>query len=144
MMPAGRPTDYREGYCDDLIEHMSSGLSFESFAGWCGCHVDTLYEWEKRHPEFSDAKKTAFEQNRLFWDRVAVDSLHDTTEYNEDGKPVSRKSPNATMIIFNLKNRFPKQWRDRTEVDQTTQHSGTIAHTVEYVNDWRDDVPSSK
>ena len=29
--PVGRPTKYKPEYCEMLIEHMSEGLSFESF-----------------------------------------------------------------------------------------------------------------
>lgn len=53
----GRPTLYRPEYCDMLIEYMALPASFESFAGEIGVDRDTLYEWRKKHKDFSDAHK---------------------------------------------------------------------------------------
>ena len=50
-----RPTKFKEEYCKQLIEHMSLGYSFESFAGKIDVDRDTLYEWKKVHESFSDA-----------------------------------------------------------------------------------------
>ncbi len=53
----GRPTKYKPEYCEQLIAHMQQLHSFESFAANIGTHKETLYEWCKRHPEFSEARK---------------------------------------------------------------------------------------
>lgn len=50
-----RPTKYDSKFCKMLIEHMSDGYSFESFAGIISVDRDTIYEWRKAHKEFSDA-----------------------------------------------------------------------------------------
>jgi hypothetical protein len=101
----GRPSKYKEEYDEMLIEHMKSGLSFESFAGVVEVNQDTLYEWAKVHESFSEAKSIAYSLNRLTWEKIALGAS-------------AGKIPNANMtgIIFNLKNRFPKEWRDRKEV----------------------------
>ena len=49
----GRPTKYDPKYCEEVIEFMAKGFSFEAFAGHIGAHKDTLYEWVKKYPEFS-------------------------------------------------------------------------------------------
>lgn len=110
-MPAGRPTKYKKRYCQDLIDHMSQGYSFESFAGLIGTTKDTIYAWSRKHKEFSDAKKAGTEASRMFWERMAVDNLINSTETR--GKSSSSKSLNSTVWIFNMKNRFG--WRDRVE-----------------------------
>ena len=51
----GRPTLYRESYCDDVIACMGKGHSLTGYAGLLKVSVDTLYEWQARHPEFSEA-----------------------------------------------------------------------------------------
>lgn len=40
-----------------LVQHMRTLGTFESFGDLVNVHVDTLYEWCKVNPEFSDAKK---------------------------------------------------------------------------------------
>lgn len=113
MSVNGRPSKYKPEYDQMLIDHMASGLSFESFAGIVGVCDDTLREWEKVHPSFSASKKEAFAKNRVFWEKLAINYIT-----HSDGKEGTPKL-NSTVWIFNMKNRFPKQWRDRIE------HSGS-------------------
>lgn len=103
---AGRPTDYKPEYCQLLIEHMGEGFSFEAFAAIVNCHKDTLYQWVLSHNEFSDSKKIAFERSRLFWERVGIDIA-------------VKGEGNATAFIFNMKNRFKGEWRDKIETGIT-------------------------
>jgi len=106
-MPAGRPTDYKSEYCDQLILHMNEGLSFESFSAIVGVCKDTLYEWAKVNKEFSDAKKRGTELSRYFWEKIGV-----------DGATGIIKNFNCTAWIFNMKNRFRNEWADRQEIEQ--------------------------
>jgi len=62
-MPAGQPTKYRKKYCEELIDHMSQGYSFGSFAGKILVNRDTLFEWANKHKEFSDAKEIGLAAN---------------------------------------------------------------------------------
>lgn len=88
-----------------LIEFMAEGLSFEAFAGHVRVHKDTLYNWEKLFPEFSEAKKLGFSRNLEFWERMGV-----------NGAMGKIDKFNVTTWIFNMKNRH--RWRDQ----QVTQH----------------------
>jgi hypothetical protein len=109
--PVGRPTKYKPEFCEMLIDHMSEGYSFETFAAVVAVNRDTLYAWKDAHPEFSDAVKKAFDQCQWFWEQQGIKGLYSETEYDEKGKPTTSKSINATLWIFNMKNRF--KWRDR-------------------------------
>jgi hypothetical protein len=51
----GRPTLYREAYCEQVIKEMGKGHSLTGFAGIIKVSVDTIYEWSSRHPAFSEA-----------------------------------------------------------------------------------------
>lgn len=113
----GRPTTYRPEYCQLLIEHMKQGLSFESFGAVVGCSSSTLYEWVAANEDFSSAKKLATEYCRIFWEKIAVDNLINTSEQWGKGQAKS-KALNSTVWIFNMKNRF--KWRDNIDVE----HSG--------------------
>lgn len=110
--PEGRPTKYELGYCQKLIDHMAGGLSFESFAGEIGVHRDTLYEWEKVHPEFSDAKKIGTDASLLKWEKIGRDNIINSSE-SSPGFGGSARSINSAVWIFNMKNRF--KWRDKQE-----------------------------
>lgn len=55
--PVGRPSAYKPEFCQMLITWMKKPRSYESFASVVGVDRDSLYEWEKKHKEFSDAKK---------------------------------------------------------------------------------------
>jgi hypothetical protein len=128
-MPAGRPTSYEERYCDLLIEHMAKGFSFESFAGLIGVSKDTLFEWNKVHKEFSDSKKIATEKCRVFWENIALENIinRETMVRDQDGNITQTKTAlNSSVWIFNMKNRFKDEWRDKQE----TEVSGTLSTVI--------------
>jgi hypothetical protein len=113
MKKKGRPSSYETKYCQMLIDHMAQGFSFETFAALINKHPDTVNEWARHggkheHPEFSDAKKVAFTHNRLFWERIG-----------QDGMRGKIRNFNATVWIFNMKNRF--KWHDNVVIDATTR-----------------------
>lgn len=58
-MPAGAPTKYKPEYCQAAQDFMGQGYSLTAFAGSIDVCKDTVYEWEKTIPEFSDAIKRA-------------------------------------------------------------------------------------
>ena len=98
----GQPTKYKPEYCEQLLAHMRGGLSFDSFAALCESHIDTLYEWAKRHPEFSDAKKRGQALSLRFWEQTGLDGIRGQIQYF-----------NASAWIFAMKNRF--KWRNEPE-----------------------------
>lgn len=108
-MPGGRPTKFKEEFCLGLVEHMSQGFSYLSYAAVTGVAESTLYQWEIDYPQFSEAKKKAFSLNRLKWETLCLDSINDPGTLN------------STLWIFNMKNRFPREWRDKQEIHQTTK-----------------------
>lgn len=115
-MPAGRPTKYKPEFCQDLIDHLKEGLSIECFGATLhaayGVHVckDTVYEWCKVYPEFSDAKKVGESYSQMFWEHLGI-----------KGAKGDYIGFSGSAWIFNMKNRF--KWRDQKEIE----HSGAIA-----------------
>jgi transposase-like protein len=105
-MRTGRPSKYKPEYCEQLIEHMEQGLSFEAFAGSIGVCKQTLYTWTEEHEEFLDAKKRATEKSRLFWEKMGIDNIINVSEFKGDST-----SLNSAVWVFNMKNRFG--WRDK-------------------------------
>lgn len=99
----GRPIEYKPEYCDLLKEHMAKGYSFEAFAADINSHKDTLYEWVKTYPDFSDSKRIGESVSLKFWEGLGVGGVVGQI----DGF-------NTTAWIFNMKNRH--KWSDRNEV----------------------------
>lgn len=106
----GRPTDYRPEYCQMLIDHMSDGYSFETFAPKAKVSVKSIYNWVDQHPAFLQAKKDGKSASRLFWESLGVDAAKGKIE-----------NFSAACWIFNMKNRF--QWSDRKEVKMKAKMS---------------------
>lgn len=100
-MPGGRPTDYLPEYCDGVIAYMAQGFSLTAFAGSIRVSRETIYEWARVHPEFSDAVRVA---------QSSRTASLETGLMRED-----LAGPQITARIFALKNASPLDWRDRHE-----------------------------
>lgn len=105
-----RPTDYKPEYCDKVIELGREGASKAEMAHALGASRQTLDNWAAAHPEFLDAVKEATELSQGWWE-------------SQGRKATFGAMPgfNATSYIFNMKNRFPGDWKDKTEQDVTVQ-----------------------
>lgn len=105
-MSGGRPTKYKKEYCKKLIEHMSQGYSIGSFAGVVKVNKDTVYEWINVNKEFKEAKEYGESLSLLWWEKSGMDGMRGAIP-----------GFNATMWVFNMKNRF--KWKDlhETKVD---------------------------
>lgn len=100
-----RPSRYESHVKDKLIlveGWARDGLTNEQIATNLGINVKTLYEWQKKYKEFSNALK----RGKEIVDREVENAL-----YKE------AKKGNVTAIIFWLKNRKPKEWRDKQDID---------------------------
>lgn len=131
--PPGRPSKYHEAFCEMLVSHMQEGYSFDSFGAIVGVVPDTLYEWVKQHPEFSEAKRMGKVHERYYWEtqlrnvsKGTADKIERTvTKYDGQGRATGAlrteepARPNGVTVIFALKNKFPKDWRDKKEIDLT-------------------------
>lgn len=110
-----------------------NGLTEEQIAHNMGIRRSTLFEWRKKYSDISDALKN----NKAVVDIEVENALHkralgfDTTEKitcidadgNKTVKTVQKHIPgDVTAMIFWLKNRMKKDWRDKVEIE----HSGQI------------------
>jgi hypothetical protein len=116
--PIGRPSDYDRIYCEMLIKHMEDGFSFEAFGKVAKCSKQTLYDWCKAHPEFLDAKKIGETASQYHWEEKGIKGLYNETIKDGEGMTVTR-SINASLWIFNMKNRFG--WRDKKDEEPASQ-----------------------
>lgn len=119
-MPAGRPTKYKKEYCEQIKEFMSKGESLTAFAAEIEVVKDTLYEWEKVHPEFSDAIKIARQKCQRWWETQSRMGLH-----TGRGEGFSQ-----AQWIFNMKARFG--YRDKQEIDVTHDGKIELGYNLDY------------
>ena len=108
---AGRPTDYRPEYCEDIIAFCSGG---ESLTAWCakqGISRNTLYEWRDRHPTFADAIARARVVACAWWENQVRTNLGD-------------RNFNTRSAEFIMGNQFREEYGPQTQRIELTGAGG--------------------
>lgn len=113
-----------------LIEGWArDGLTDEQIAEKMGINVRTLYQWKNKYVQIFHALKRGKEvvdrqvENALL--KNALGFYYEEEMVTNKGDVVTVRKyekPNTTAQIFWLKNRKPKQWRDKQEL----QHDGDM------------------
>ena len=105
-MVTGRPTKYDPSFIEEAINYLKSTgkenmelPTIEGFAIWLHVHRDTLYEWAKIYPDFSD---TLREIEMLQKQQLINDGIY-------GGKEV-----NATIVKLLLQNNHGMKERTDT------------------------------
>lgn len=111
-MPAGRPTDYKPEYGEEILKTMAAGLSLAAAAADLGIHRQRVYEWVEKHPEFADTIKLAQSKRQAFLERRLL----------KDDLP----GPQITSTIFALKNAAAEDWREKVTTELTGKDGGAI------------------
>lgn len=134
-MPAGRPTDYKSEYCELVYKLCLLGATDAQIADVIGIAESTLNLWKKEHPEFLESIK----RGKDVADAEIAEALyhrakgyqHDDVEIKvvANGEnmgsrivevPVTKIYPPDTGAAMAwLKNRQPKMWRDKQELEIT-------------------------
>lgn len=136
MADVGRPSDYRIEYNDQVEKLCKLGATDKEIADFFEVTEQTINNWKSTHNEFFESIK----KGKLLADSNVAERLyqralgfeHDSEEIKvSDGEVIRvpvRKiyPPDSTAAIFWLKNRRSKEWRDKQEIDQKTEHSGGI------------------
>lgn len=83
-----------------------------------GVHRDTVNEWERVHPDFSDAITRALLYSQQWWEDIGQDNL-------------SADRFQASMWSRSMAARFPAEWREKQDIDlngtmQVTEVKRTI------------------
>jgi transposase-like protein len=126
----GRPTEYRTEYIARAKEMCAGGATDMELADEFDVSIQTLYNWRAKYPEFLEAIKT----NKPIADERVERSLFErATGYERDSVKIfcdkdgrvtevpfrEYVPPDSTAMIFWLKNRKPKEWRDKAELNLT-------------------------
>lgn len=113
--PIGRPTEYQEDMCQEVINFGKLGYSRTAIAAKLGISRNTLYQWVKQYPEFHDAMEKAVEESQIFWE--------DTLRMTAIG--VIEKG-SATATIFALKSQFQQDWKDIKTTELVGANGGPV------------------
>jgi hypothetical protein len=106
----GRKPLFHKAMIEEAYRLGALGLTVEEIADFWKIRRTSLYRWTKKHPELGDTIKRGRDEA----DMTVVQSLLKQA-----------KEGNITGIIFWLKNRQPKAWRDRHEVSGVVEHAHT-------------------
>ncbi len=130
-MPAGRPSKYNEDYVRIAFEVMSLGATITKLAKIIGVNPDSIYEWQKKYPEFSESVK----RGRDIFDSEVVEQalfkratgyyykIKTFTLCGQDKLIITRivqkyMPASVEAIRFWLSNRNPERWGNKnTEAD---------------------------
>lgn len=139
---AGRPTPYKQEYCEQVEKLCKLGATDKEIAGFFCVVESTINKWKLEHSEFSESIKKgkvladANVAERLY--QRAMGYEHDSEEIKvvSDGPgagssiervPVRKiYPPDTTAAIFWLKNRQKANWRDKQEFGITDNEGNDI------------------
>jgi hypothetical protein len=122
-MSGGRPSTYDPAFCDRVIDWGKQGKSKAWMAAELGVHRDTVNEWERVHPEFSDAITRALLYSQQWWEDMGQDNL-------------LADRFQASMWSRSMAARFPHEWREKMahvggeDTDPAIQHKVTRIELV--------------
>ena len=128
-MGAGAPTKYKEEYNDLAYKFCLLGATDEKLAVFFDVNPDTIHEWKKVHPKFSESIK----RGKFVADAEVADSLYQRAKgYSHpevdikmfqgdiiETEVTKHYPPDTAAAIIWLKNRQPELWRDKQEVVNT-------------------------
>lgn len=104
-MSAGRPSKYDSAMCDRVVELGRIGASRAEMAAELGIsRSNAWYAYQEKHEDFRDAVKEAEALSQAWWEKKG----REATFGGCDGF-------NATSYIFQMKNRFSHDWRDKQD-----------------------------
>ena len=104
-MSAGRPTKYQPEFAERAYGACLLGATNDGLAEIFNVSPATIDNWIATIPEFLGSIKAGREES----DEKVAESLYNTA-----------LAGNTTAQIFWLKNRRPKEWRDKQEIDHTS------------------------
>ena len=136
-----RPTKYKPEYAEQAAKLCLLGATDAQLADFFEVSVSTINLWKVQHPEFSESisvpKEMANARVEQSLYRRAMGYEHDEVDIRVVGGEVVQTQirkyypPDATAMIFWLKNRKPDDWRDKTEQQLSGQIAiGKITRTI--------------
>ena len=122
--PVGRPLtklkDLPKGWKKTILAIADEGGSKVEMAVKLGMSRDLLYRLMEDEPEFLDTIKEATARSQAWWESAGRKATFDSVGFAQ------------TAYIFQMKNRFPQDWREKVETDVTSS-DGSLSKPIEFV-----------
>jgi hypothetical protein len=129
LLPQGRPTKYKSEYDEQGYRLTLLGLTDKQIADFFEVNEDTINEWKKIYSSFSESLKAGKENSdanivKSLYKRATGMTIKEVDIKVIDGEIVKtvidkELPPDPTACFFWLKNRQPKMWRDKQEIENS-------------------------
>lgn len=148
----GGENKYKPEYVKQATALCMLGFTNERLANFFNVVEDTIYEWKKVHPEFSDGlragRETASSKIVVSLFQRAIGYSHKEEKvFCQDGEIITYETtkhypPEVKAITLWLKNKYPELWKERQEITASVEQKiGKITkEDVEYVKQIFDDI----
>lgn len=100
VRPPWRPSKYKAEFCESVIEWGRQGKSRTWMAAKLEISRECIYEWERQHPDFSDALKRAKALEQMWWEDAGQDGM-------------TGEKFNTGVWARSMGCRFPDDWREK-------------------------------
>lgn len=112
-MPGGRPPKYNPKKHPALVEQLAKEHNtLIHIANGLDVHMDTLYDWSKKHPEFSLALKKARQILESRWIDMGTEMMIDS------------QNKSAAIWVFMMKNLC--KWRDKADEEYQSEAEAKV------------------
>jgi hypothetical protein len=135
-MPGGRPTKYKPEYCDLVYKFCLLGATDAEISAFLEVNEDTLNEWKKVYPEFSESIKKGkeiadAEVAEKLYKRATGYSHPEDKIFLHNGEPVivptvKHYPPEPLAVAYWLNNRRGRDWRQKQEVEVSGKDGGPL------------------
>ena len=139
-MPAGRPSKYKDEYAEQARKLCEFGATDQELAQFFEVGLTTIERWIAKHQEFRGALKAGKEKaddrvERSLYQRAIGYSHPEDKIFNDGGEPlivptVKHYPPDTTAAIFWLKNRRKEDWRDKQEVEHSSNKDAPLVTQI--------------
>lgn len=125
--PGGRPSKINLLNLGQVKKLILAGLTDAQICDFFNINNDTFCEWKKKNKEFAETIKdwkiqADKEIEKSLYHRAKGYQHEEDKIFCEGGKvtivpTIHHYPPDATSMIFWLKNRQPDKWREKTDID---------------------------
>lgn len=170
----GRPSKYKIEFNEQAYKLTLLGLNLSELATYFDVHIDTINEWMNKYEDFSDSVKRGrdiadgevtmsfhkramgYRYEEVTYEKIVVkEGSGFISEEDVDNEGISVDAYKKKVVVKEvppdpgaalnwLKNRQPKKWRDKQEIDHTTNGEKIEQTTIIFSNGIRNESDQTK